>query len=216
MSIEEDNLQFEGQFKIYQPPQPEPQPYNVPLKFPPTSEVRIRNSTEINSQYTYRDFPQDYSIDHQTLPPHPADDSSIDTIDYNRSNSGKVLPHKKRITKKLNIQHQQLTGLPSTNTPSADFSFFNDAQEVPEEMLVGTSSPHFHCQLCGQPSDSQYTFFTHLKTHYETSSREDDQVEKLPETAVLDKPPSLPLDSPGIPENNIEFSDTEDMLEGIR
>lgn len=183
----------------------------MPLKFPPSSEVRIRNSSEINSQYTYRDFPQDYSIDHQTLPPHQTDESV-----------GKVLPHKKRITKKLTIQHQQLNGLPSTNTPSADFSFFNDSHEVPEDIvlengLVGATAPNFHCQLCGQPFDSQYTFFTHLKSHYETPREEVQQVvEKLPETVVSEKPPSLPLDSPGMPEDNMEFSDTEDMLEGIR
>ncbi|KAL5280767.1 hypothetical protein ACFFRR_004651 [Megaselia abdita] len=183
LSIEEDNLQFGGQFKIYQPAQPEQQVYSVPLKFPPNSEVRIRNSSEINSQY-YRGFPQDYTIDHQNLT-----DESV----------GKILPHKKRITKKL----------------TADFSFFNDSHEVPEDIvlengLVGAPAPNFHCQLCGHPFDSQYTFFTHLKTHYETSPREVlvESVDKLPETTVLEKAMS--------PEDNIEFSDPEDMLEGIR
>lgn len=115
-----------------------------------------------------------------------------------------------------------MSGLPSTSTPSADFSFFNDSHEVPEDIvlengLVGTPASNFHCQLCGQSFDSQYTFFTHLKTHYETPRETVQQVvDKLPETAVLEKSPSLAMDSPGIPEDNMEFSDTEDMLEGIR
>ncbi|KAM7354715.1 uncharacterized protein ACRADG_006276 isoform 2-T2 [Cochliomyia hominivorax] len=95
------------------------------------------------------------------------DDNSIDDdCDLTRFNSRKILPHKKRISRKLKINHcdSEL----QLNVPLED-------HKLPhvDQLGVGvgpTSMQQFRCELCGHSTCSQLDFFAHLKQHYEPST----------------------------------------------
>ncbi|XP_065355485.1 zinc finger protein 202 isoform X2 [Calliphora vicina] len=93
------------------------------------------------------------------------DDNSIDgDCDLTRFNSRKVLPHKKRISRKLKIHHCD-SDL-QLNVPLDD-------HKLPhvDQLVVGPGSmQQFRCELCGHVTCSQLDFFAHLKQHYEPST----------------------------------------------
>uniref|UniRef100_A0A1B0GA90 C2H2-type domain-containing protein n=1 Tax=Glossina morsitans morsitans TaxID=37546 RepID=A0A1B0GA90_GLOMM len=87
------------------------------------------------------------------------DDTSIDLdCDMTRFNSRKVLPHKKRISRKLKIV-QDDSDL-QLNVPLESHKL------APVQQLVVL----FRCELCGHGACSQLEFFNHLKQHYEPST----------------------------------------------
>uniref|UniRef100_A0A1I8PBT1 C2H2-type domain-containing protein n=1 Tax=Stomoxys calcitrans TaxID=35570 RepID=A0A1I8PBT1_STOCA len=92
------------------------------------------------------------------------DDGSIDDdCDISRFDSRKVLPHKKRISRKLKINHDD--GNLQLNVPLQD-------HKLPhvEQLVVGAPVQQFRCELCGHVTCSQLDFFAHLKQHYEPST----------------------------------------------
>ncbi|XP_075153560.1 uncharacterized protein LOC142227106 [Haematobia irritans] len=91
------------------------------------------------------------------------DDGSIDDdCDISRFDSRKVLPHKKRISRKLKINHTG--GELQLNVPLEDHKLPNV-----EQLVVGAVQ-QFRCELCGHVTCSQLDFFAHLKQHYEPST----------------------------------------------
>lgn len=75
-----------------------------------------------------------------------------------RFNARKVLPHKKRISRKLKIANEDDSAM-QLNVAIGDEP--HKISHVPQ--LI----PTFRCELCGQGSCSQLEFFSHLKQHYE-------------------------------------------------
>ncbi|KAI8125257.1 hypothetical protein FF38_08646 [Lucilia cuprina] len=93
------------------------------------------------------------------------DDTSIDDdSDLTRFNSRKILPHKKRISRKLKINHCD-SNL-QLNVPLEDHKLAHV-----DQLVVGPGSiQQFRCELCGHVTCSQLDFFAHLKQHYEPST----------------------------------------------
>uniref|UniRef100_A0A1I8MP39 C2H2-type domain-containing protein n=1 Tax=Musca domestica TaxID=7370 RepID=A0A1I8MP39_MUSDO len=91
------------------------------------------------------------------------DDGSIvdDDCDISRFDSRKVLPHKKRISRKLKINHSDVDDL-QLNVPLED-------HKLPQ-MVVSGAVQQFRCELCCHVTCSQLDFFSHLKQHYEPST----------------------------------------------
>ncbi|XP_061400180.1 uncharacterized protein LOC133335543 [Musca vetustissima] len=91
------------------------------------------------------------------------DDGSIvdDDCDISRFDSRKVLPHKKRISRKLKINHNDVDDL-QLNVPLEE-------HKLPQ-LVVGVGGQQFRCELCGHVTCSQLEFFAHLKQHYEPST----------------------------------------------
>uniref|UniRef100_A0A1A9WLW3 C2H2-type domain-containing protein n=1 Tax=Glossina brevipalpis TaxID=37001 RepID=A0A1A9WLW3_9MUSC len=87
------------------------------------------------------------------------DETSIDLdCDMTRFDSRKVLPHKKRISRKLKIVQDESEL--QLNVPLESHKL------APVQQLV----VHFRCELCGHGACSQLEFFNHLKQHYEPST----------------------------------------------
>ncbi|XP_073822479.1 uncharacterized protein [Musca autumnalis] len=92
------------------------------------------------------------------------DDGSIvdDDCDISRFDSRKVLPHKKRISRKLKINHTDVDDL-QLNVPLEE-------HKLPQ-LVVGAGVQQFRCELCQNfVTCSQLEFFAHLKQHYEPST----------------------------------------------
>lgn len=85
---------------------------------------------------------------------------SVDVL-YARhvSNARKVLPHKKRISRKLRVS---LSGTDNELAQPAE------VQKMQEEGRLNVSV--YSCEICGNTSDSQLQFFAHLKQHYEPTT----------------------------------------------
>ncbi|XP_053959934.1 uncharacterized protein LOC128864344 isoform X2 [Anastrepha ludens] len=168
----------------------------------------------------------------------------------------KVLPHKKRISRKLRVSQSGADNvLPKP---------LGGVHKVREKRL---KVPIYSCEICGNTSDSQLQFFAHLKQHYEPTtpdtilaamktSLEDLEPQKMcvvdkkspndnvdqvfndvhlnfPDFSGVDETPIRDVMEPDDEANEIsfvartssptlkrtvevEFSDSEDMLEGIR
>ncbi|XP_017486693.1 PREDICTED: uncharacterized protein LOC108375114 isoform X2 [Rhagoletis zephyria] len=76
------------------------------------------------------------------------------------SNARKVLPHKKRISRKLRVS---LSGAQNVLSPP-----LGDVHKLPEEVRLNVAV--YSCEICGHTADSQLQFFAHLKQHYEPTT----------------------------------------------
>lgn len=74
----------------------------------------------------------------------------------------KVLPHKKRISKKLkNLDKSE----------GSNYEIITSPDSPPRvNRFVLSNGSHYECELCGSISESQVQFFSHLKGHYEPAS----------------------------------------------
>lgn len=72
-----------------------------------------------------------------------------------------MLPHKKRISRKLKINHSDVDDL-QLNVPLEE-------HKLPQ-MVVSGAVQQFRCELCCHVTCSQLDFFSHLKQHYEPST----------------------------------------------
>lgn len=89
------------------------------------------------------------------------DVSIDDSCDVSRFNARKVLPHKKRISRKLKIANED------DPTMQINVSMEDEGHKITQ---VSPLIPTFRCELCGHGSCSQLEFFSHLKQHYEPST----------------------------------------------
>ncbi|XP_004531338.1 uncharacterized protein LOC101450183 [Ceratitis capitata] len=98
------------------------------------------------------------------------DDAAADLIQadddvlYTRhvSNARKVLPHKKRISRKLRVS---LSGVDNMMPPPLVGGVVNSSPEV-----IRLNASVYNCEICGNASHSQLQFFNHLKQHYEPTT----------------------------------------------
>ncbi|XP_055920540.1 zinc finger imprinted 2 [Eupeodes corollae] len=106
----------------------------------------------------------------------------------------KVLPHKKRISKKLkNLDKDEV----------ANFDMAISPESPPRiNRFVVSNGSHYECELCGAVSETQVQFFSHLKGHYEPSSivkETECPMQRIPTTsiiAVVDEPVLKETESP--------------------
>uniref|UniRef100_A0A0A1X402 Zinc finger protein 501 n=1 Tax=Zeugodacus cucurbitae TaxID=28588 RepID=A0A0A1X402_ZEUCU len=77
------------------------------------------------------------------------------------SNARKVLPHKKRISRKLRVS---LSGVDNvlSEPPLGEVHKMQDGGRLNVSV--------YSCEICGNTSDSQLQFFAHLKQHYEPTT----------------------------------------------
>ncbi|XP_014209186.1 zinc finger protein 260-like [Copidosoma floridanum] len=116
------------------------------------------------------------------------------------------LPHKKRIPRKLKRQSKK-------NSVKKDSAKANSDVSADSK----TQGSGFKCELCGNKFNGQLKFFEHLKSHYEPVKEE----KKFFNNPVNN---NLTITMPKIPESRVprventieEFSEPEDIMEGIR
>ncbi|XP_055837311.1 uncharacterized protein LOC129905769 [Episyrphus balteatus] len=110
----------------------------------------------------------------------PLEETSTDLLGpLGGATAKKVLPHKKRISKKLK------------NLDKAESSNY-ELQISPESpprvnRFVVSNGAHYECELCGAISESQVQFFAHLKGHYEPTIVEETEciIERLPTSSIV-------------------------------
>ncbi|XP_043268969.1 zinc finger protein 19-like isoform X2 [Venturia canescens] len=134
------------------------------------------------------------------------DVSADSSEDATAPNSGpkRLLPHKKRIPRKLKQQTKRNSSK-------------RDAGKMTQEMLSLGSIPNeihgFKCELCGNRFEGQLKFFEHLKTHYEPVKQET----KIAQATNTHMTMSAPETVQELENTEIEeFSEPEDLMEGIR
>ncbi|CAH2015615.1 unnamed protein product [Acanthoscelides obtectus] len=109
-------------------------------------------------------------------------DSDRESLRNEQRTSKKSLPHKKRISRKLNKKAPNTAGGPSTSSAARKQIVCNQCEQIftsqdefaQHELLCQTtitpvnSLPNsFACQICNTPFTDQLKFFEHLKKHYE-------------------------------------------------
>ncbi|XP_058807086.1 GDNF-inducible zinc finger protein 1-like [Phymastichus coffea] len=117
----------------------------------------------------------------------------------------RTLPHKKRIPRKL--KHQSKKNVIKKESPRSNQSATSDTVNK-NQMLT------FKCELCGVKLNGQFKFFEHLKSHYEPLKEETKLVNATISKSIIPLP-SL-QDSTGVETVIEEFSEPEDIMEGIR
>ncbi|XP_012224417.2 zinc finger protein 271-like isoform X2 [Linepithema humile] len=118
----------------------------------------------------------------------------------------RTLPHKKRIPRKLK---QQQTKKNATRKDSNKSSQENMAAESTSEAQTNV----FKCELCSSKFNSQLKFFEHLKVHYEPVKQETRIAQATNTNITISVPETVHT-----LENTVieEFSEPEDLMEGIR
>ncbi|KAL6265407.1 hypothetical protein P5V15_002203 [Pogonomyrmex californicus] len=118
----------------------------------------------------------------------------------------RTLPHKKRIPRKLK---QQQTKRNTTRKDSSKLNQENAAVESTSEIQANI----FKCELCSSQFYSQLKFFEHLKKHYEPVKQETRTVQATNTNISISAQETVQA-----LENTVieEFSEPEDLMEGIR
>ncbi|KYN06034.1 hypothetical protein ALC62_03034 [Cyphomyrmex costatus] len=118
----------------------------------------------------------------------------------------RTLPHKKRIPRKL--KQQQI----KKNVVRKDYSKLVQ-ENAAVESISEVQTNVFKCELCSSKFSSQLRFFEHLKVHYEPVKQET-RIAQATNTNI-----SIPVpETVHSLENTVieEFSEPEDLMEGIR
>ncbi|XP_044003741.1 zinc finger protein 878-like isoform X2 [Aphidius gifuensis] len=137
-------------------------------------------------------------------------DISADSSEDANPSSGRKrsLPHKKRIARKLK-QHNNKNPTNKKNTAKVvDQEIISI--EANQEIIVQL----FKCEICETEFGGQLKFFEHLKSHYEPVKQETKVVQITNSNMIIS-----PLQNIQTMENNEveeEFSEPEDLMEGIR
>jgi KRAB domain-containing zinc finger protein len=156
--------------------------------------------------------------------------------DGDQRTSRKSLPHKKRISRKLkkqNVIKIQCNLCEQTFTSSDDFA---QHEILCQTTITPVHNTAFSCQICNANFQDQLRFFEHLKSHYEPNHVTPSQVEKVEVDTEKDNIFSTLLNLTCIQCNKTfrrqkafethmkeihhkeelnEFSETEDLMEGI-
>ncbi|XP_012532707.1 zinc finger protein 37 isoform X2 [Monomorium pharaonis] len=118
----------------------------------------------------------------------------------------RTLPHKKRIPRKLKQQQTKKNAARKDNSKSNQE---NTAIKSTSEVQANV----FKCELCSSKFSSQLKFFEHLKVHYEPVKQET----RIAQATNTNISISVPETVTSL-ENTVieEFSEPEDLMEGIR
>ncbi|XP_018048050.1 PREDICTED: zinc finger protein 271-like isoform X2 [Atta colombica] len=121
----------------------------------------------------------------------------------------RTLPHKKRIPRKLKQQQTKKNVVRKDNNKSVQ-------ENVVIESSNAAQANVFKCELCSSKFSSQLKFFEHLKVHYEPVKQET-RIAQATNTNISIVPETVPETVHSL-ENTVieEFSEPEDLMEGIR
>ncbi|XP_020292029.1 zinc finger protein 607-like isoform X2 [Pseudomyrmex gracilis] len=117
----------------------------------------------------------------------------------------RTLPHKKRISRKLKQPQTKKNATRKDNSKSS--------QENSTEFNNEVQANVFKCQICSSKFSSQLKFFEHLKVHYEPVKQETRIAQATNTNITISVPETVHT-----LENTVieEFSEPEDLMEGIR
>ncbi|XP_011342778.1 zinc finger protein 271 isoform X3 [Ooceraea biroi] len=117
----------------------------------------------------------------------------------------RTLPHKKRIPRKLKQQTKKNAARKDSSKSSQESAAAESASEVQANV--------FKCELCSSKFSSQLKFFEHLKVHYEPVKQETRIAQATNTNITISVPETVHT-----LENTVieEFSEPEDLMEGIR
>ncbi|XP_014469641.1 PREDICTED: zinc finger protein 93-like isoform X2 [Dinoponera quadriceps] len=117
----------------------------------------------------------------------------------------RTLPHKKRIPRKLK-QHTKKNAARKDSGKSIE-------EDVAVDSVSEAQANIFKCELCSSKFSSQLKFFEHLKVHYEPVKQETRIAQAVNTNVTISVPETVHnLDTTVIE----EFSEPEDLMEGIR
>ncbi|XP_051160589.1 zinc finger protein 260-like [Leptopilina boulardi] len=122
-------------------------------------------------------------------------------------NTKRSLPHKKRITRKLKQPGKKNHGKKEMGN-----KIINEQPIIEQEIIVNDTQQiaNFKCQLCTLRFSNQLKFFEHLKAHYEPLKKETSQ------SKPIEVKNNVKATQPIVEETVEEFSESEDLMEGIR
>uniref|UniRef100_A0A6V7LAY4 C2H2-type domain-containing protein n=1 Tax=Bracon brevicornis TaxID=1563983 RepID=A0A6V7LAY4_9HYME len=175
-------------YAIHSIAQPEPSPVY--------SGIQSYKRSSHNVKQEFINVKSEYDIDVSA-------ESSEDTTPA--SGQKRSLPHKKRIARKLKQQTKK------SNVSKKDIGKNN---EETDNMIVHQEQPQsFKCELCGSQFDGQLKFFQHLKAHYEPVKQETRVAQATNTNITIASTESIQnMPNPVLE----EFSEPEDLMEGIR
>ncbi|XP_018301198.1 zinc finger protein 260 isoform X2 [Mycetomoellerius zeteki] len=171
-----------------------PEPNAAPSVYPP---LQLFKRITHNVKQEFINVKSEYDVEVST-------ESSEDAT--SASGPKRTLPHKKRIPRKLK---QQQTKKNTTRKDSNKLIQENAAIELTSEAQTNV----FKCELCSSKFSSQLKFFEHLKVHYEPVKQET----RIAQATNTNISISVPETVHSL-ENTVieEFSEPEDLMEGIR
>ncbi|XP_025994813.1 zinc finger protein 271 isoform X2 [Solenopsis invicta] len=171
-----------------------PEPNNAPSVYPPLQPFK-RITQSVKQEFI--NVKSEYDVEVST-------ESSEDAA--SASGPKRTLPHKKRIPRKLKQQQTKKNAARKDNSKSNQE---NTAIESASEAQTNV----FKCELCSSKFSSQLKFFEHLKVHYEPVKQET----RIAQATNTNISISVPETVHSL-ENTVmeEFSEPEDLMEGIR
>ncbi|XP_055386133.1 uncharacterized protein LOC129615091 [Condylostylus longicornis] len=173
-----NSLISDGQFRIFQQLSPNTHQQQQHIQINALNNSSLPQLTPIRRLNRSRKNSISLNITDQLTIDDLKTNTEIEQIQsfQHRPAAKRILPHKKRITKKLKsidgnqkvdvlFQHSD-NSVKSTNS---QIQFFQDLNEEinADEVINLNSPPQFSCQICGAGAESQLDFFAHLKLHYE-------------------------------------------------
>ncbi|XP_071642388.1 uncharacterized protein [Temnothorax longispinosus] len=171
-----------------------PEPNAAPSVYPPLQPFK-RITQNVKQEFI--NVKSEYDVEVST-------ESSEDAT--SASGPKRTLPHKKRIPRKLK---QQQTKKNAARKDSSKSSQDNATIELTSEVQANV----FKCELCSSKFSSQLKFFEHLKVHYEPVKQETRIAQATNTNISISVPETVhTLDNTVIE----EFSEPEDLMEGIR
>ncbi|KAL0105172.1 hypothetical protein PUN28_016666 [Cardiocondyla obscurior] len=172
-----------------------PQPNAAPSVYPPLQPFK-RITQNVKQEFI--NVKSEYDIEVST-------ESSEDAT--SASGPKRTLPHKKRIPRKLKQQQTKKNAARKDNSKA-------NQENVTIESTGEAQANVFKCELCSSKFSSQLKFFEHLKVHYEPVKQEETRIAQATNTNISISVPETVHSL----ENTVieEFSEPEDLMEGIR
>ncbi|KAI4499128.1 hypothetical protein M0802_005711 [Mischocyttarus mexicanus] len=170
----------------------------IPEPNPPTIYPTLQSFKRIAHNSVKQEFINIKSEYDVTVSPENNEDTTL------APGPKRSLPHKKRIPRKLKQQSKK-------NATKKDIGKSNQDSinvEQSNELQINI----FECELCGSRYSSQLKFFEHLKMHYEPVKQET-RIAQPTNTSITI---SVPETVQSLENTVIEFSEPEDIMEGIR
>ncbi|XP_011693846.1 PREDICTED: zinc finger protein 271 isoform X2 [Wasmannia auropunctata] len=174
-----------------------PEPNAAPSVYPPLQPFK-RITQNVKQEFI--NVKSEYDVEVST-------ESSEDAA--SASGPKRTLPHKKRIPRKL--KQQQNAKKNAARKDSSKSSQENAAIESTSEAQANV----FKCELCSSEFSIQLKFFEHLKAHYEPVKQETRIAQATNTNISISVPETVHRT---VLENTVieEFSEPEDLMEGIR
>ncbi|XP_011870388.1 PREDICTED: zinc finger protein 34-like isoform X2 [Vollenhovia emeryi] len=172
-----------------------PEPSAVPSVYPPLQPFK-RITQNVKQEFI--NVKSEYDVEVST-------ESSEDAT--SASGPKRTLPHKKRIPRKLKQQQTK------KNAVRKDGGKSSQENAAIEPVSEAQAKPIFECELCSSKFSIQLKFFEHLKEHYEPVKQET----RIAQATNTNISISVPETTHSLQNTVIEeFSDPEDIMEGIR